>query len=78
MASPNTLKSLRAEGHAAFDPIWQARAAREGIPQNKARNEAYRWLAKELKLSTFDCHFSRMKPDKIRAAIALCKQYSLD
>lgn len=39
--------------HLALDAIWQ-----RGYME---RDEAYRWLAKEMGLSEHECHLSRMK-----------------
>lgn len=39
------LRAAKVRAHAAFDPLWKAVAARDGINPNHARARGYRWLS---------------------------------
>lgn len=51
------LRKLRMAAHQSFDPIWKEH-------HWLSRREAYDWLAKELRISTDDCHIGKMNEDQ--------------
>lgn len=47
---PQELYQAKCEAHRWFDVLWQ--------DKHMSRNAAYRWLSRQLKLKTWDCHIS--------------------
>ena len=56
-----TLRRLKQEAHAAFDPLWRSGAM--------TRVEAYAWLAAQLGVSVRNCHIGMMDDDGCRAVL---------
>ena len=56
------LRRLKTRAHAAFDPLWKSRRMR--------RRDAYAWLARELGISTANCHIGMFDEDACRAVVA--------
>lgn len=50
-------RHARRMAHERFDPIWQARTAKNKS-KNKTRGEAYAWLAEHLGIPADDCHIA--------------------
>lgn len=59
------LRKAKSAAHAAFDPLWKSRTMKRG--------EAYRWLARELGISTANCHIGMFDVDACRAVVAAVK-----
>lgn len=61
------LRKLRTQVHAVLDPIWKGEI---GKPHGRrARSAVYAWLARQLEISTDECHVAMF--DSVRAAKAL-------
>lgn len=65
-------RQARQAAHAAFDPLWQAKARRDNISKRKARAAGYLWLADQLDLDPEDCHIGEMTEAYARRVVALC------
>jgi hypothetical protein len=59
--------------HAAFDPLWRRKMARDGVPQHEARGAGYRWLAEQLGVDPADCHIGMMDVVTARRVVEVCK-----
>lgn len=71
-AGPVTRRA-RNDAHAAFDPLWKAKAAREGIKAGKARGLGYAWLARTLEIEPAACHISHMNAADARRVVEVCR-----
>lgn len=54
-AGPKT-RAARSRAHAAFDPLWKAKA--QFVGQQKARSQGYAWMAGLLGIDPSDSHIS--------------------
>ena len=68
------LRLARKNAHAVFDPIWRTRVRFEGVPRSTARQQAYEWLAEELKIEPASCHIAHMGIDDCLRVISLCER----
>lgn len=50
--------AARRAAHAAFDPLWRAKMAKEGCTQKVARGAGYWWLSEQLGIPVQDCHIA--------------------
>jgi hypothetical protein len=66
------LRAAKSAAHAAFDPLWKSKAAREGISKSKARGKGYRWLAEQLGIDAKDCHIGMMDAPTCRRVVRVC------
>ena len=74
------LRQLRIEAHKYFDFLWKEKLRRERITnpkykKYKARGKAYKWLAKQLKIETKDCHIGMFDVEKCEKTILVCRPY---
>lgn len=67
-------RAARSSAHRAFDPLWEAKAAREGIGKGKARGLGYKWLAGALGIEPAACHISHMSADQARRVVEVCRR----
>lgn len=65
------LAKLRNEAHRAFDVHWEFYGTWQ--ERNRARTEAYRWLAKQLHIPFSHCHFGMFGVEQCRRAIEICR-----
>lgn len=70
-AGPATRRA-RGEAHAAFDPLWQKVAERDGLNKGHARNRGYRFLAEQLGIDRKDAHISHMNEAMCRRVVEIC------
>jgi len=68
------LREAKKEAHKYFDPLW-IRKMRRGFSKNKARNDAYKWLPKELGIEVNLCHIGMFDTDMCMRVIETCKKY---
>lgn len=73
-ASPAT-QVLRRRAHSLFDPIWRAKAERDGIPYKMARGKGYTWLAAEMNIDVKDCHFGMFDAPTAQRAIEILEKF---
>ena len=60
-------RRLRKKAHFVFDKIWKQRILN--------RREAYAWLARELKIPNFECHFASLTTIQLIDAIRISEQF---
>lgn len=69
-------KAARIDAHAALDPLWRRKMARDGVPKHEARGAAYLWLAEQLGIAPEECHVGMMDADMARRVVEVCRPYS--
>ena len=66
-------RSARMAAHAAFDPLWQYKLARNPrMPKGEARRAAYAWLAGELGLDIERCHIALFDVPQCMRVVEVC------
>lgn len=60
------LRLLKKKAHDSFDPLWRYGA--------KNRQQAYRWLAKEMNLSREQCHIGMFNEEQCKKVIEICRE----
>lgn len=70
-----SLRSMRKIAHAAFDPLWERKMAKDCISKTKARQAGYAWLAEQLGIPVKKCHIGQMDAKQCCDVIELCKPY---
>lgn len=68
------LRQAKMAAHAAFDPIWKARAGKDQSAK-KARGAAYGWLAVALGIKRDDCHIGMMDVATCRRVVEVCRAF---
>lgn len=66
------LRRAKIAAHAAFDPLWRGKMARDGCSQKEARSAGYQWLAKELNMDPAKCHIALMDEFDCQRVVAVC------
>ncbi len=67
-----SMRSLRARGHALFDPLWRSIADPDrGIGFGDAREMAYQWLSWRLGITRGHAHFASMSREQLTRAIEI-------
>lgn len=69
------LRKEKMAAHAAFDPLWKRKMARDGIPKKAARAKAYKWLAEALSIPREECHIGMMDIARCKRVVEICNQY---
>lgn len=70
-AGPLTQRA-RKDAHAAFDPLWKRKMAKDGVSKHEARGAGYRWLAAELGIDPKACHIGWMNRETALRVVAAC------
>jgi hypothetical protein len=58
--------------HAAFDPLWRAKMAREGCSKSYARKSGYRWLSEQLGIPFKKTHIGYMSLEECQRVVEVC------
>ena len=66
------LREAKKRAHAVFDPIWQREIERNGAKPRSARAFTYGWLARELGISTDQCHIGWFDNAQCQRVIEIC------
>jgi len=66
-------RAARIAAHAAFDPLWRRKIARDGCAQSVARGAGYRWLAERLGIDPEACHIGMMDAATARRVVEACQ-----
>lgn len=66
------LRAAKIRAHAAFDPLWRSKMAREGCQQHVARGAGYAWLADRLGMPRDQCHIGMFDVAECDRVVALC------
>ena len=69
------LRDWKKRAHAAFDPLWQKKIAREGCSKGKARSAGYKWLADEMGIAYRYCHIGMFDIEQCRQVVGICAKY---
>jgi hypothetical protein len=67
------LRLAKQAAHAAFDPLWQAKAQSTG-KKGSARGKGYAWLAAHLGIPVKDCHIGMMDAETCLRVVQICKE----
>ena len=63
------LRYWKRQAHSAFDPLWRS--------GDKKRNQAYRWLAREMKIDRDLCHIGLFNIEECKKVIEICLKNEL-
>lgn len=66
-------RRARKAAHAVFDPLWRRAMDSRGWGKNKAREAAYQWLAKEMKIQPHKCHISMFTTEQCARVVKICE-----
>jgi hypothetical protein len=66
------LRKAKMDAHAAFDPLWKAKLAKEQCSKSHARKAGYRWLAKQLGIPFKKCHIGEMSVEQCARVVEIC------
>ena len=58
------LRMAKSSAHAAFDPIWKK--------GRLTRQQAYRWLSREMSLTRDECHIGMFNLEQCQRVIFIC------
>lgn len=73
-AGPET-RMARNNAHAALDPLWRRKMARDGVPKHEARGAAYQWLAEQLQIDPKACHIGMMDAAMALRVVEVCRPF---
>jgi len=59
------LRAAKQAAHAVFDPLWRSGRV--------TRKQAYAWLAKELGITTANCHIGMFDEDVCASVVQICR-----
>lgn len=68
------LRRAKVAAHAAFDPLWKAKIAREECSKKLARGLGYQWLAGQLGIDPKDCHIGMFDEATCRRVVEVCRR----
>lgn len=68
-------RAARVAAHAAFDPLWRRKMAKEGVPQGRARSSAYKWLSEQLGTEPEKTHIGMFDAAMARRVVEVCAPY---
>ncbi len=68
------LRQAKIDAHAAFDPLWQRKIARDKCNKGHARRAGYKWLADQLGLPVSKTHIGYMSLEECRKVVEVCTQ----
>lgn len=63
------MKNWKIWCHRGFDKLWN---------DGKSRGKAYKWLAKQMRISTRDCHFGYFDIKQLKQAYAILKNNKME
>jgi ribosomal protein L37AE/L43A len=66
------LRKARQQAHAFFERMWKNQAVSHNEKKSYYRNNAYRWLAKEMNVES--CHIGMFDLDNCKKVIELCSK----
>lgn len=68
------LRKAKQEAHAAFDPLWQRKIAREQCSKGHARRAGYRWLSEQLGIPIKETHIGYFDVEQCRRVVQVCTE----
>lgn len=66
------LRTAKQAAHAAFDPLWKKKMAKEKCSQSAARRAGYRWLAGEMGIPWKHTHIGEFNVDQCQQVVDIC------
>lgn len=69
----SNLRKLRIMAHSTFDSLW-ADVNKFPHQGNHRREKAYRWLARQLKISEAECHIGFFDEETCQRVVLICKE----
>lgn len=70
------LRQAKIAAHAAFDPLWRRKMAKQGASQGDARRAGYRWLSEQLGIEAAATHIGMFDAETCRRVVALCAPFN--
>lgn len=70
------LRAAKQAAHAAFDPLWRRKAAKEKCGIGKARRAGYRWLSEQLGIPGKLTHIGEFDLDQCRKVVEVCSNFN--
>ncbi len=67
-------RAAKMAAHAAFDPLWKKKMARDACSKSSARRAGYRWLSEQLGIPFEKTHIGYMSLDECRKVVEVCNQ----
>lgn len=67
------LRKAKQAAHAAFDPLWKRKMAKENVGKGFARNAGYAWLAEQLGIHKSECHIGMFDVAMCARVVAVCQ-----
>lgn len=67
------LRRAKMEAHAAFDPMWRRKMAKDGCSKKHARGRGYRWLANQLGLTVEQTHIGMFDIATCERVVEVCR-----
>jgi len=67
------LREWKKKAHAAFDPLWRRKIAKENCSKGYARGKGYKWLADKLGIPVEECHIGMFDVDLCRKVVEVCR-----
>lgn len=67
------LRAWKQKAHAAFDPLWKCKMARDKCSQSKARKAGYLWLARKLGIPLDRAHIGEMNVAECKQTVQICE-----
>jgi hypothetical protein len=71
-AAGSELRAVRMNAHKEFDRLWKTKMLTRGLSKREARNAGYAWLAKEMGMTTDECHIGMMNKSHCIQVVNLC------
>lgn len=66
------LREAKQAAHAAFDPLWRRKIAKEDCSQSHARRAGYKWLSETTGIPFKKCHIGMMNLEECRKVVEVC------
>ncbi len=69
------LRKWKRAAHAAFDPLWKKKIAREGCSKGVARRAGYKWLSEALGIPLEKTHIGFMCLEECQKVVEICSKF---
>ncbi|EJN06451.1 zinc-finger-containing protein [Herbaspirillum sp. YR522] len=66
------LRDWKIKAHAAFDPLWKAKMARDACTKSKARRAGYKWLSEQMEMPIKRTHIGYMSVEECKKVVEIC------
>lgn len=67
------LRLLRIKAHQYLDPLWLFQVHNKVKTRKLARDSCYRWLGKQMGLTSVECHIAKFDEKQCKQVITICK-----